>query len=400
MWPSIKRLRDWAIPELGTATPRDAIHVHSELAGLVLEDQPIPWNAEAVSIEVHLHVPPNVRRKEDFTLRMFGRAPVVAELFHPEVNGERSVVIFRMPAPNLSTRAEIQWRERLLGRVELPVLDKITFLNSLKLELPTLHARIGDESVACQAFISSQCSGLTAGGLLTAPSCLAPVLEMGITVDIRGAAGELLSEVAVPLSGGQLLGKKALVSAHPRKLPRRSGQWAITWKVARHELATMRARAVAASVFRRSLRVVGTRFVIDNGKTISLRTQPPATGDTARAGPCFLVASGEAGMAARAVFEILPIGTTDGEFQPMVQEVLITDGPTPVAPGTMPAAELASVQAFELRHHGRSLGTLPMHPVPAAHFNSEGGFTPPADFAWSSAAEEELSDRLGRLMGG
>jgi hypothetical protein len=399
MWPSIKRLRDWAVPELGPATPRDAIHVRSELAGLVLEDQPIPWNAEAVVVEFNLRVPPTVRRKEDFTLRFFGRSPIVAESMRPEAPGDRSIVLFRMPVPNLTTKAELHWRDRFLGRVELPVLDKVTFLDSLKLELPTLHARLGEESVACQTFISSQCSGLTADGLLTAPTSLAPVLEMGITVDIRGAAGELLSEMAVPLSGGQLLGKQALISAHPRKLPKRSGQWSITWKVARHELAMVRARAVAASVFRRSLRIVGTRFVVDCGHGISLRTLVPAD-NTARAGPCFLVASGEPGMAARATFEIIPVGTTAGEFQPLVQEVLVTDGPTPIAPGTMPASELAGVQAFDLRHHGRSLGTLSMHPVPAAHFNGEGGFTPPPDFSWTHAAEEELSERLGKLMGG
>src|SRR5262245_1506405 len=101
MWPSIKRLRDWAVPELGPATPRDAIHVRSELAGLVLEDQPIPWHAGAVVVELNLRVPPTVRRKEDFTLRFFGRPPIVAESMRPEAPGDRSIVLFRMPVPNL-----------------------------------------------------------------------------------------------------------------------------------------------------------------------------------------------------------------------------------------------------------------------------------------------------------
>jgi hypothetical protein len=36
--------------------------------------------------------------------------------------------------------------------------------------------------------------------------------------------------------------------------------------------------------------------------------------------------------------------------------------------------------------------------VPAAVVNAEGGFTPPPDFTWSSAADDELADRLKRLQ--
>jgi hypothetical protein len=43
---------------------------------------------------------------------------------------------------------------------------------------------------------------------------------------------------------------------------------------------------------------------------------------------------------------------------------------------------------------------LPLTPVPTASFTSEGGFRPVEDFAWSSAADEQLNERLGRLLGG
>jgi hypothetical protein len=82
------------------------------------------------------------------------------------------------------------------------------------------------------------------------------------------------------------------------------------------------------------------------------------------------------------------------------QTVLVTDGPTVFAPGLIDAAELAQVTAFELRHSGRTLGTLSLCPVPAASFNAEGGFKPPPDFAWSNTAEDELNERLTRLMDG
>jgi hypothetical protein len=70
------------------------------------------------------------------------------------------------------------------------------------------------------------------------------------------------------------------------------------------------------------------------------------------------------------------------------------------APGTLEAAEAAHVTAFELRQKGEVLGALSLCPVPTAAFTSEGGFKAPTDFAWSPSAEEELTERLGKLMEG
>ena len=80
-------------------------------------------------------------------------------------------------------------------------------------------------------------------------------------------------------------------------------------------------------------------------------------------------------------------------------QFFITDGPTPVAPGMLPMSELKHASAFELRVKGRVLGVLPLSPVPSATFTAEGGYKPPPEFTWSAAAEDELSDRLARLMG-
>ena len=82
------------------------------------------------------------------------------------------------------------------------------------------------------------------------------------------------------------------------------------------------------------------------------------------------------------------------------QEILITDGPTPVAPGTANAAELRHVSAFELCVKGKVLHTMSLCPAPTAAFTSEGGFKTPLEFTWSAAAEEELNDRLNKLIEG
>ena len=75
-------------------------------------------------------------------------------------------------------------------------------------------------------------------------------------------------------------------------------------------------------------------------------------------------------------------------------------GPTVFAPGTVDAADLGQVTTFELRLKGSVLGVLSLCPVPAASFTSEGGFKAPADFAWTPTADEELTERLSKLMDG
>ena len=72
---------------------------------------------------------------------------------------------------------------------------------------------------------------------------------------------------------------------------------------------------------------------------------------------------------------------------------------TPVAPGLIPFEDLKHASAFELRVGGRVLGVLPLSPVPTATFTAEGGYKPPPDFSWNATADDELSERLARLMG-
>ena len=55
MWPWIKRWRDWAMNDLWPlhriGPKPHAMHHSYEKAGVIVDDQPIPWNAEAVLVE-------------------------------------------------------------------------------------------------------------------------------------------------------------------------------------------------------------------------------------------------------------------------------------------------------------------------------------------------------------
>src|SRR5262249_38945803 len=308
----------------------------------------------------------------------------------------------RLPVPPHTLTAELVWRNHVLGQVALPVLPRAEFVQRLSLQMPTLSARLGEQSVACQTFVSTQCKGLIATALLTSATSLVPVLDLGLHVEFRSEKGGPAHRVPVQLCSSQLKGKQALLTAVPRKFPRRIGTWLATWMLDEVPLATQRIRAISKSAFQRSLRISETRFVVQpiKGEVTLARQLPPLEG-LRRVGPCFLVSSREPGMAGLCKLQVR--AQVPGAVQPpllLEQEGLITGGPAPFAPGTRDRADLGQVSGFELRVRGSSLGVLPLAPAPTASFSAEGSFKPAADFSWSAAADEQLNERLARLMEG
>ncbi len=407
MLPWIKRWRDWAMhdfwPMHRIGLPPRALHHSYEKAGLTIPDQPIPWSAEAVVVEARLHLPANARRKADFTLRLPGQEPLPAEtLRRLDDDGDHHRVAFRLPPPGKAVAAELRWQTHALGQVALPVLSREEFIRNLRLQMPTLFVRLGDECVACQTFVSSQCKGVLLSALLTSPTSLVPLLDLDLQVEFKPSRGSAAYRVPARLCSSQLAGRQALVTVAPRKFPRRIGTWTASWLLGELPLATQKVKAISAKTFQRSLRVADTRYVVQTAKgEISLARHVPPLEQVARLGPCFLVCSREAGMAGLCPVQVH--AQVAGAVRPpllLEQEVLVTDGPTMVAPGTLDAADLGQVSGFELLAKGQPLGVLPLCPAPTATFTSEGGFKAPHEFPWSAAAEEELNERLGKLLGG
>src|SRR5947209_17375923 len=110
MWHWLKHWRDWAMNELWTphrlASQASALYFRCEKAGLTLENQPIPWNAEAVLVEALLRLGPNTRRKADFSLRLPGQAPLPPESLKREEGSDRHRLFFRITAPAKTTSAQ------------------------------------------------------------------------------------------------------------------------------------------------------------------------------------------------------------------------------------------------------------------------------------------------------
>ncbi len=381
--------------------PAQALHVASEKAGLVLHDPVVPWNADAVLVEALLRLPSVTRRQDDFLLRINGQT-FPADSLRRQEGEEFHRVGFRVPPPGRTATAEVLFRGKVLGQVSLPLLSRAEFLAGLRVQMPVMFARIGDDNVACQTYVSTQCKGLVLSGLVTSPTSLAPLLDLEMKVELRSPRREVLTAAPVRFSTSQLAGKQALVTVVPKKFPKKVGVWTADWFVEDRGLATQRIRAISARTFQRSLRVSDTRFVVaaDEGE-VRLTRQPGELAEATRVGPCFLVCSREAGMAG--VCPVQVRAQVPWSVRPpllLEQDVLISDGPTMVAPGTLDASDLGQVTGFELSVKGQSLGVLPLRPAPEATFTSEGGFHSAPEFVWSQAADQELSQRLNRLLGG
>jgi hypothetical protein len=391
-------MNDLVTPHRLASQPQ-ALYYSCEKGGLVLQNQPIPWGAESVLVEALLRLPPSARRKADYTLRVAGAAAVTAETLRKDEATDKYRLFFRFHPPLVSSVGELFWRHHSLGKIDLPVLSADEFLGDLRVHLPTIFVHIGGKNVAAQTFVASQCKGITATAIVRSSTGLAPLMDLGLRVVFRWERSGWSDEVPVQLVAAQLAGKEAMVSVSPPKLPRKAGEWSISWLAGEKMLATQRVRTVSPKTFLDSLRLVDARFVTRSEKTgLQVCRQLPPMNGIEKAGPCFLVASREAGMAGVVHLRITAESMNSSAPPSAEQTVLVTDGPTLVTPPLLDSSELAHLATFELRHKKRLIGCLPLSPVPSAQLTGEGGFKAPSDFLWNNVAEEELLERLTRLM--
>lgn len=404
MRPSMKLSLGWLmndlIPAVRGRPGSTAVHIRYELAGLVLHEPPVPASADAVVVEVRLRLPPLARQKVDYCLRFPGLEPVAPEyLRKDESDPHRYRLMFRMAVPKDSVRGELLWRNKLIADVLIPVQSSDDFLAKLSASHATASVQIADRSVAAQTFVAAQCRGFTTALVLKSPTVLAPLSSLGVRVVFRSDRSTVEQVVPVPLSSSQLGAKDVLLTASPPRPPRRAGTYTATWFTGPRELAAIQVRAVSGREFLQSLRLSDTRFaVVDKtGSVRFVRHAPPPGADIERIGPCFVVCSHQPGMAGWISLKAVgqPIADPPQELD---GSILVTDGPTVFAPGMLDIAATSQLTGFDLRTKTHTLGTMSLHPVPTAAFNAEGGYKPPPDFAWTPTAEDELAERLAKLM--
>lgn len=380
------------------------MHISYEKAGLTIDQPPIPWNAEAVLVEVAVRA--RAFRKEDFVLRVDGVA-FAAETLRKDAQRDPAKVFFRIRPPVADAVAELHWKGSKLSDAPLSILSREAFLASFSLQIPTVHAILGEQAIACQTFVSTQCQSLHVAAVVGSGTNLLPAIDLDLRVELQASDAGVLQSVPIQWASSQLRGKQALIAARLSK-PRKTGEYFVVWRLGAQELARTRLRAVSKKQFLRSLRVSATRYVLQmTDGSVRVVRQLPSVGNeidlagVARIGPCFFASSSQAGMAGLASFQVLT--EVPGAVRaPLLleQECLVTDGPMPLLLGTLDAAELAQVKHFTLRTAEGTLGVLPLLVSPTARFTSEGGVENVEEFAWSAAAEEQLNERLGDLLGG
>ena len=332
--------------------------------------------------------------------------PIPADSLAARKTTDRYASVFRLPPPpHTRRRAELLWRERpRCGQLTLPVLSRDEFLRQSAAAdadavRPPRRAERRLPDVRGQ-----RSAGLVASAMLTSPTSLVPLLDLGLHVEFRPERAERAggARAAVQFAAG---GRQALVTVVPRRIPaphrrldRRPG-WSATarWPASGFAAISQRTFPAFAANFGYSVcRADGGRRVT----AVADSCRRWSDGDRRRA---VLPGQQQRTRHGRPVHLADRVPRCPAPVQlPLLQEqeVLVTDGPTMVGAGHAGRRGPRPGQRLRAELKGDSLGMLPLTPVPPAIFTSEGGFKPTADFTWSTSADEELNDRLARLIEG
>jgi len=294
----------------------------------------------------------------------------------------------------------VHYQGGMLGQVLLPFLTAEVFLRDLRLRAPTIFALLGKHNVACQTVVEGQCCGLSAGGILASPTSLLPITDLDLRLEVADRGPGCVQSLSLPLTGSQLLGKEALLSVALPLGPRGAGTSSVRWILGDRLLGHAEVCVISPATFQPSLYLAEGRFLSQGRQGAALfRHHPLADDDTNGLRPCFVIASRQPGVAALCALDVR-VQFCDPNSRPVLanQDMLVTDKPSLFVPDLTAVADFRQVRTFELLSKGQLLGVLPLRPTPAAAFTSEGGFRSAGDFDWTPFSEEELFDRLEKLM--
>jgi len=391
IWP---RLRRQALPGVLS------LSVGWEKNGHVVRHEPAPWNADAVLVDVLLQMPAELPcRKQDFAVVRPDQAAFGPTACYPSSSGALQVT-FRLPPPPASEVVELVWQQEPLAHAAVTLLSQDQFLDRLLVKQPTLAITLGEQTVDTAACLLRQARGLLAAGLLSSPTCLAPLADLELAIELIDLKASVPQRLMVKLSAAQLHQKEALLQAYWPKPPRRLGRYAVQWLAGGRVLAWRELLVLSQRQLLKQLFVTASYYVFKplTGGTELLR-QPPTQG-VGWLGPCFLLRSRLPGLAALVPLSVW-VCFADGRAPELLaaEDFLVTEGPCPFLAQLVATQELSQISAFELRLDHHTLARLSTVSAPVARFTGEGGFEPiTVDYPWSPAADAELADRLGKLL--
>jgi len=377
------------------------LHVRYEKVGMILDSLPIPWNADAVIVEANVNPPAATPLdKQAFTLQLMDGTTASAEVILPSEKKKLARVFFRIPTPAQSAKATILWRDHQLGEADIPVIQSDDFLRGLTVSTGSVVVGFKDgQSAACSAFVLGQPQSLCASIVLASETPLAPLADLSPRVDFERAECPTECRV-VTLTSSQLRARQAMLTVFLPKARGLGDHWAY-WNADHRSFHVKHLSVVSKKEFLGSLRITATRFIVERAgaKMEVVRWLPANLTGIIRVAPCFYVRSSIAGVAglAKLILRSIRSDGSSGEWEG--GDTLVTDGPSPFVPIIVNATELASLKHFTLESAAGKLGNLPLVAAPTADVAAEGGMAPLDEFVWSAAAEEQLNNMLGKLLG-
>lgn len=424
MWRWLKLLTGWLMRDwlahisslpLGVAPQVRSLRIGWKKHGLEFEGTPVLATADEIIVRAELRYSANKSaRKSDLVLRTSQRCYFPDTLLQDGFASGQGLhrAEFHLDPLAANDTLELCWQGHSLYQAAVPVLSLRQFVEQLRLFHPTLFVVLGTSTeapeyaectVPCSKYLRLQGRSLLASVEFVSPTPLVGLVDCQPTLIFREESSGQAWEIPIRFTADQLRARQALVTVPCPVRPRRAGRWTIEWCLLRDALARcqLEVRPMTRSSHR-YINLVDAYFVWYEKETNQVRIERrlPKQLGPGRLGPCFQLCSNEPGLAFLANVEVYAV--CQGGLAPRLlasEEILITDVPTTYVPGTISVHDLQQVISFELRCGRHLLGHLPLSPIPSAKINSEGAFEGvPDDLTWSPAFEEELRERLNRLM--
>jgi hypothetical protein len=370
-----------------------------EKAGLRVDAEAVPWNADAVLVHARVSLSPaRGWHNSDFELRASGWYPLIAISLVPCEEEDVFEVHFRCPPFQRPMLLTAFCRGNFLGQIRLAYLSADAFLKSLHVEGATAVASLGKLEVPCSTVVEGQSHNFIATAILSSCHSLLPLVDFNLAAEFHEQTTHRRLVIRPRLNAAQLKSRQACLCA---TIGHRFQVWrelSVRWRVEDRALAHCEIRAISKAAFQESLYVVESRYLYQevHGALAAAQHLSPPEGDSYPR-PCFLLASRELGVAGICPLEVhVHFRQRTRPSMVLRKEMVIMDGPSLFSPVIPVKGE--EIRGFELFSQGRLLGALGVGPAPVATFTKEGGFKATEDYAWTAWAEDELVDRLHRLM--
>ncbi len=190
----------------------------------------------------------------------------------------------------------------------MPVFGPEEFAKKVSVQMPTANVRLGEQTVACQTFVTTQCQGLIVSGMLQSPTSLVPLQELGLPSRCAPRGGRTKAPAsAVYLShfaATSVPGSPWPFHCRGRGASEPGRSPGISEKSRWHLIPS---KLFSQKQFQHnSLHVTGTRaFVLQNKRgAFKVEKFVPDLKGYVRIAPCFYVASSERGMAGKCILQV------------------------------------------------------------------------------------------------